>query len=70
MEVNATYIESFEQDGGTGTTYFNHIYEFLDGYFVLAPYESSVVGKFTSPESAYTGAKEAYDNDLFELYDD
>ena len=65
METNANYEGSFEQDEGLEEVCSYDIYEFYDGYFVVDPDERSVLGKFTSYESALAGA-----NDEYEDYDD
>lgn len=68
IEMNANYEGSFEQDEGMEELSPYDIYEFFDGYFVLDPDERSVLGKFTSYESALDGAMEEYDDD--DEYDD
>lgn len=63
MEMNANYEGSYDQEEGTSETYSYDIYELFDGYFVLDPYERSVLGKFTSYESAHEGANEEFFGD-------
>ena len=63
MEMNANYEGSYDQEEGTSETYSYDIYELFDGYFVLDPYERSVLGKFTSYESAQAGANEEFFDD-------
>lgn len=68
IEMNANYEGSFEQDEGLEELCTYDIYELLDGYFVLDPDERSVLGKFTSYESAIDGAIDEYGDD--EEYED
>ncbi len=65
FKMNVPFEGNYIQQGGEnqGTSY--DIYRLLDGFFVLDAYERSVMGKYTSFESAYNGAKEEY-----EEYDD
>lgn len=60
MEGHADYLETFEQDEGLGMNHINHIYEFMNGFFVLDPYEMSVTGKYTSFERACVDAHVLY----------
>lgn len=60
MEENADYLDSLEQEEALGATYVHEVYELLDGFFVLDPYEMSVTGKYTSYESASIDANEVY----------
>lgn len=66
IEMNADFDGSYEQGEGMGeiTTY--DIFELYNGFFVLDYNERSVLGKFTSFESAYAGAKEEYGTDEYE----
>lgn len=42
------------------------IYQLYDGFFVLDSNERSVLGKYTSFESAYNGAKDEYGDEEYE----
>lgn len=66
IEMNADFDGSYEQGEGMDeiTTY--DIFEFYNGFFVLDYKELSVLGKFTSFETAYAGAKEEYGYDEYE----
>lgn len=63
IERNANYEGSFEQDEGMEDLCQYDIYELYDGYFVLDPLERSVLGKFTSYESAVSGVDDEYYED-------
>ncbi|HKL60542.1 MAG TPA: hypothetical protein VJ863_11640 [Sphaerochaeta sp.] len=66
LEVNADLDGSYEIEDETGEVYSYDIYELFNGFFVLDYDERSVLGKFTSFESAYTGAKEEYGDEEYE----
>ncbi len=63
IEINADYEGSYEQDDGMNEICSYDIFEFFDGYFVLDYKERAVLGKFSSYESAFDGAKEEYGAD-------
>ena len=63
IEMHANYEGSFKQDEGLEDLCSYDIYEFMDGYFVVDPDERSVLGKFTSYESAFAGVGDEYYED-------
>ena len=60
LESNADYEGSYEHTNSIDETCSYDIFEFFDGYFVLDYKMRSVLGKFTSYESAYDGAIAEY----------
>ncbi|MFA6681595.1 MAG: hypothetical protein WCS35_06155 [Sphaerochaeta sp.] len=66
IERNAYFDGSYVQGEGLDEIKSYDIYEFYNGFFVLDYSEGSVLGKFSSFESAYAGAKEEYGDDGYE----
>ncbi|MGB4407757.1 MAG: hypothetical protein WBI82_12920, partial [Sphaerochaeta sp.] len=60
IESNADYTGTYEHTDSSEETFYYDIFEFFDGYFVLDYKQRSVLGKFSSYESAYDGAIEEY----------
>ncbi len=66
IEMNADFDGSYEREDEMGDICTYDIFEFFDGFFVLDYNERSVLGKYTSFESAYIGAKEEYGDGEYE----
>lgn len=70
IEASADFDGRYEREDEMGELLSYEIFEFFNGFFVLDYSERSVLGKFTSFESAYAGAKEEYGDGEYEDNDD
>ena len=74
FKMNVPFEGNYVQKEGENQGNSYDIYRLLDGFFVLDAYQRSVMGKYTSFESAYNGAKEEYeesdDEDDYDYDDD